>query len=45
MAREGVEVRYGGEVRWPHWSSWYVLDPMGYEIEVALWEGDQVAFG
>ena len=45
VRREGVEVRYGGEVRWPHSSAWYVTDPSGYEIEVALWDGDRVSFG
>ena len=42
--REGVDVRYGGVVEWPHSLAWYVLDPTGYEIEVALWDDDHVAF-
>ena len=45
VAREQVEVSYGGEVDWPHSSAWYVVDPTGYEIEVALWDDDAVAFG
>ena len=44
VAREGVAVQYGGAVRWPHSTSWYVADPTGYEIEVALWDADRVAF-
>jgi catechol 2,3-dioxygenase-like lactoylglutathione lyase family enzyme len=44
MQREQVEVGYGGEVRWPHSSAWYVVDPTGYEIEVALWDDDTVRF-
>ncbi|MFQ5845650.1 MAG: VOC family protein [Planctomycetota bacterium] len=44
LDREQVEVRYGGAVDWPHSTAWYVTDPTGYEIEVALWEGDEVAF-
>ena len=44
VAREGVAVQYGGAVRWPRSTSWYVADPTGYEIEVALWDGDAVAF-
>jgi len=44
VEREGVEVEYGGPVRWPRSTAWYVVDPTGYEIEVALWEGDQVGF-
>ena len=43
--REGVTVRYGGVVDWPHSKAWYVLDPTGYEIEVALWKDDTVMFG
>ena len=42
--REGVEIRYGGVVTWPHSKAWYVLDPTGYEIEVAFWDGDTVEF-
>jgi len=45
LEREGVQIRYGGVIEWPHSSAWYVLDPTGHEIEVALWKGDQVAFG
>jgi catechol 2,3-dioxygenase-like lactoylglutathione lyase family enzyme len=44
VEREGVEVQYGGPVRWPRSTAWYVLDPTGYEIEVALWDGDEVQF-
>lgn len=42
--REGLEVLYGGEVAWPHSTSWYLTDPTGYEIEVALWDRDRIAF-
>jgi len=44
LAREGVEVHYG-PIRWPHSTAWYVSDPTGYEIEVALWDDDTVRFG
>jgi len=30
--------------RYPHSESWYVNDPTGWEIEVALWDNDQVRF-
>ncbi len=40
---EGIEILYGGIVEWPHSTSWYVKDPTGYEIEVALWDHDTVA--
>ncbi len=30
--------------RYPHSESWYVHDPTGWEIEVALWDGDEVRF-
>lgn len=44
LEREQLEVAYGGEVSWPHSAAWYVSDPTGYEIEVALWDEDHVAF-
>ncbi|MGH7162979.1 MAG: VOC family protein [Planctomycetota bacterium] len=45
VRRESVEVDYGGPVRWPHSTAWYVSDPTGYTIEVALWDDDSVRFG
>ncbi len=42
--REKIEVLYEGPIRWAHSTSWYVSDPTGYEIEVALWDNDKVAF-
>jgi catechol 2,3-dioxygenase-like lactoylglutathione lyase family enzyme len=44
LEREDVPVNYGGVVEWPHSLAWYVNDPSGYEIEVALWEDDEVRF-
>jgi len=44
VEREGVEALYGGPIRWPFSTSWYVKDPSGYEIEVALWDADRIAF-
>ena len=44
LESEQLELNWGGEVRWPHSTAWYVSDPTGYEIEVALWDGDKVAF-
>ena len=44
VRREGIEVNYGGPVRWPHSTAWYVTDPTGYEIEVALWDDDETRF-
>ncbi len=45
LQRTGVEVRYGGAVRWPHSTSWYVEDPTGHAIEVVAWDHDEIAFG
>lgn len=39
-----VPVEYGGAIRYPHSWSWYITDPTGYEIEVALWDEDKVNF-
>lgn len=41
VARENLEAE---ELRYPHSTSWYLTDPTGYWIEVALWDGDRVAF-
>ena len=45
MEREGIEPEYGGPVRWPHSTAWYIQDPTGYEIEVALWDEGVPRFG
>lgn len=45
LRREQLELNWGGETRWPHSTAWYVSDPTGYEIEVALWDNDTVTFG
>lgn len=45
VEREQIKVGYGGPVRWPHSTAFYIYDPTGYEIEVAFWDGDEVAFG
>lgn len=31
----GLKLQYGGEVGYPNSTSWYVIDPSGYEIEVS----------
>ena len=40
VEREGLEILYDGVIRWPHSKAWYLKDPTGYEIEVALWDGN-----
>jgi catechol 2,3-dioxygenase-like lactoylglutathione lyase family enzyme len=45
MEREGIVPAYGGPVSWPHSTAWYVEDPTGYEIEVALWDEKTPRFG
>jgi catechol 2,3-dioxygenase-like lactoylglutathione lyase family enzyme len=44
MEREGI-VPDGGTVSWPHSTAWYIEDPTGYEIEVALWDDGSPGFG
>lgn len=44
IASEKLEIHYGGAVEWPNSTSWYVSDPTGYEIEVALWKNDEIGF-
>lgn len=40
----GVPVAYGGAIRYPFSWSWYIADPTGHEIEVALWDNDEIQF-
>lgn len=44
IARENVEVYYGGAYRWSHSTSWYIKDPTGYDIEVVNWDDDKAQF-
>ena len=44
ISRENIELLYDGPIRWLHSTSWYIEDPTGHEIEVALWDDDTVAF-
>lgn len=44
IARENLTLYYGGRIRWGHSDSWYIKDPTGYEIEIAAWDEDRVAF-
>lgn len=44
IRRERVDVDYGGAIRYPRSTSWYVNDPTGHGIEVALWDDDVVRF-
>lgn len=43
IEREKVKCVYR-DWRYPHSNSWYVIDPTGWEIEVALWDNDTVRF-
>jgi catechol 2,3-dioxygenase-like lactoylglutathione lyase family enzyme len=45
LQQHKIKTYYDSPVRYPHSLSWYVLDPSGHEIEVALWDGDQLRFG
>lgn len=44
IERENIVILYGGPVRWPHSTAWYIQDPMGHEIEVVLWDDDTIQF-
>ena len=44
IEKYNLELEYGGEADYPHSKSWYVFDPTGYGIEVALWNDDTIAF-
>lgn len=44
VREEGLRTFYGSPVRHPRSTSWYVEDPSGHMIEVAMWDDDRVAF-
>ncbi|MCB9895948.1 MAG: VOC family protein [Planctomycetes bacterium] len=44
LKRENPKLYYGGINEYPHSTSWYVRDPNGYSIEVALWNNDSPSF-
>jgi lactoylglutathione lyase len=44
VERENVEIQFGEEIRYPNSTSWYVVDPTGYQIEVVHWDEDKIRF-
>ena len=44
LRENNLEVYYSSPVIYPHSTSWYVKDPTGNKIEVAIWNNDQVVF-
>lgn len=41
---EDLDIHYGGPVDFPYSVSWYLSDPTGYTLEVALWDQDRLRF-
>jgi lactoylglutathione lyase len=41
---KGVEFLFGGPVRWPHSTSYYIEDPTGHQLEIVAWDGDEIRF-
>lgn len=39
-----IPIIYGGPVRWPHSTSYYIADPSGHQIEVVVWDDDEIRF-
>lgn len=39
-----LETFYSSPIPYPHSTSWYVKDPTGNEIEVAIWKNNEVKF-
>jgi lactoylglutathione lyase len=45
LCREsGIELIFGGPVRWPRSTSYYIADPTGHQIEVVAWDDDEIRF-
>ncbi len=39
-----LDAFYSSPIPYPHSTSWYVKDPTGNEIEVAIWQNNEVKF-
>jgi catechol 2,3-dioxygenase-like lactoylglutathione lyase family enzyme len=44
LREQRLRTYYGSPVQYPHSTSWYVTDPTGHMIEVALWGRGGVSF-
>ena len=45
MQREQIRLDYEDQaIHHSHSTSWYVLDPTGYQIEVVYWNDDEIRF-
>nr|AIF00934.1 glyoxalase/bleomycin resistance protein/dioxygenase (GLO1, gloA) [uncultured marine group II/III euryarchaeote KM3_13_G12]AIF09795.1 glyoxalase/bleomycin resistance protein/dioxygenase (GLO1, gloA) [uncultured marine group II/III euryarchaeote KM3_41_A09] len=44
IERENLSILYGGACKFPHSTAWYLKDPTGWEIEVALWDDGAPSF-
>ena len=44
VEKHQLQLEYGGENKHNHSSSWYVSDPTGYRIEVAVWNDNIIRF-
>lgn len=44
ISEHKIKVFYGGAYRYRHSYSWYIEDPSGYEIDVALWDDNKISF-
>ena len=44
LAEHGVSVHYGGAYEHPHSTAFYVSDPAGNTVELAVWAGDRIQF-
>lgn len=44
LAKHSVQVGYGGAYEHPHSTAFYVSDPAGNTLELAVWDGDRIQF-
>ncbi|MBL7014468.1 MAG: VOC family protein [Candidatus Marinimicrobia bacterium] len=44
IEEQNLNILYGGVIEWPFSSAWYLKDPSGWEIEVALWKNTTIQF-
>lgn len=44
LAEHKVHIHYGGAYEHPHSTAFYVSDPAGNTVELAVWDRDEIRF-
>ncbi len=44
LKKFNIDIRFDGEYKYPHSSSWYIFDPDGHSIEIVQWNNNTIKF-